>query len=154
VSPEGYEVGDDVAGALRDRLGTGDGWLAPSGAGRWRVDLPAANRAALVAAGVPAGNVLVSPWRTGGGGPFFSHREADPCGRFGLLARLLWDAYGDVTSAPLTEAFVATRGVAEQLFSTYLLPFEIIALLLLVAVVAASWVARRPDETDEKESGS
>lgn len=72
----------------------------------------------------------------------------------GLLARLIWDAYGDVTSEPLTEAFVATRGVAEQLFSTYLLPFEIIALLLLVAVVAASWVARRPEESEEKESGS
>lgn len=71
----------------------------------------------------------------------------------GLLARLIWDAYGDVTSEPLTEAFVATRGVAEQLFSTYLLPFEIIALLLLVAVVAASWVARRP-ESEEKEPGS
>jgi len=71
----------------------------------------------------------------------------------GLLSRLLWDAYGSVTSEPLTEAFVATRGVAEQLFSTYLLPFEIIALLLLVAVVAASWVAR-PPAADGEENGS
>lgn len=71
----------------------------------------------------------------------------------GMMARLLWDAYGDVASPPLTEAFVATRGVAEQLFSTYLLPFEIIALLLLVAVVAASWVAR-PPESEDTEGGS
>jgi NADH-quinone oxidoreductase subunit J len=73
---------------------------------------------------------------------------------FGALARLLWDAYGAAAAPPLTEEFTATRGLAELLFSTYLLPFEIIGLLLLVAVVAASWVARRPsDDEPEVEGG-
>jgi NADH-quinone oxidoreductase subunit J len=72
---------------------------------------------------------------------------------FGALVRLIQDAYGDAVAPPLTEQFTATKGLAELLFSTYLLPFEIIGLLLLVAVVAASWVARRPsdDEPDAAE---
>jgi NADH-quinone oxidoreductase subunit J len=72
---------------------------------------------------------------------------------FGALARLVWDAYGGAEAPRLTEEFAATRGLAELLFSTYLLPFEVIGLLLLVAVVAASWVARRPsDDEPEPES--
>jgi NADH-quinone oxidoreductase subunit J len=65
---------------------------------------------------------------------------------FGALARLFWDAHGADQTPALTKEFTSTRGVAELLFSTYLLPFEIIGLLLLVAVVAASWVARRPED--------
>lgn len=64
---------------------------------------------------------------------------------FGVLTRLLWEAHGAATPPALTEEFTSTRGISELLFSTYLLPFEIIGLLLLVAVVAASWVARKPD---------
>jgi NADH-quinone oxidoreductase subunit J len=67
---------------------------------------------------------------------------------FGALARLIWEAYDGVEAPRLTAEFVATRGLAEMLFSTYLLPFEIIGLLLLVAVVAASWVARRPSDDE------
>ena len=63
----------------------------------------------------------------------------------GALARMFWIARDDRTPPELDDAFVSLRGVSEQLFSTYLLPFEIIGLLLLVAVVAASWVARRED---------
>jgi NADH-quinone oxidoreductase subunit J len=69
---------------------------------------------------------------------------------FGVLARLFSEAHGADEARALTAEFTSSRGVAELLFSTYLLPFEIIGLLLLVAVVAASWVARRPeDETTE-----
>ena len=67
---------------------------------------------------------------------------------FGALSRLLWEAHGASEAPALTEEFTSTRGIAELLFSTYLLPFEIIGLLLLVAVVAASWVARRPEEAE------
>jgi NADH-quinone oxidoreductase subunit J len=63
----------------------------------------------------------------------------------GALCRLLWDAHGTAQAAPLDASFVAMRGVSELLFSVYLLPFEMIGLLLLVAVVAASWVARRSE---------
>jgi NADH-quinone oxidoreductase subunit J len=44
---------------------------------------------------------------------------------------------------PLTPQGVSLTGLAQQLFGDYLLPFEIIGLLLLVAVVAATVVARR-----------
>jgi NADH-quinone oxidoreductase subunit J len=64
----------------------------------------------------------------------------------GALCRLLWDAHADATPAPLDASFTSLRGVSDLLFSTYLLPFEMIGLLLLVAVVAASWVARRAEE--------
>jgi NADH-quinone oxidoreductase subunit J len=73
---------------------------------------------------------------------------------FGAVARLLWEAHGGATPPPLTAGFVGTRSVAEALFSTYLLPFELIALLLLVAVVAASWVARRPERDEDEEAPS
>jgi NADH-quinone oxidoreductase subunit J len=65
---------------------------------------------------------------------------------FGALARLFWEAHGATSAPELTPEFTATKGAAELLFSTYLLPFEIIGVLLLVAVVAASWVARRPQD--------
>jgi len=71
---------------------------------------------------------------------------------FGALARLFWDAHQVAPQTPLDQDFVSTSGIAELLFSTYLLPFEVIALLLLVAVVAASWVARRPADDSEEES--
>ena len=62
----------------------------------------------------------------------------------GAVMRLFWAAHSGSTPPPLdTEAF-GLKAVATELFSVYLLPFEIIGLLLLVAVVAASWVAKRP----------
>jgi NADH-quinone oxidoreductase subunit J len=64
----------------------------------------------------------------------------------GSLCRLLWDAHGTAQAPPLEAGFVSMRGVSELLFSVYLLPFEMIGLLLLVAVVAASWVARRSED--------
>jgi len=71
---------------------------------------------------------------------------------FGAMARLLWEAHGAAQAPALTPAFVSTTALAELLFSTYLLPFEVIALLLLVAVVAASWVARRRSAEEEEEA--
>jgi NADH-quinone oxidoreductase subunit J len=47
---------------------------------------------------------------------------------------------------PLTPESVSLKGLASDLFSTYLLPFEIVGLLLLVAVIGATVAARRPDE--------
>ena len=69
---------------------------------------------------------------------------------FAMLARLFWEAHAAQAPPQLSPSFVSTGGVARELFSTYLLPFEVIALLLLVAVVAASWVARRPDPSEEE----
>jgi len=68
----------------------------------------------------------------------------------GAVCRLLWDAHADSTLPPLDPAFASLRGISEILFSTYLLPFELIGLLLLIAVVAATWAAKR-DEGDSEE---
>ncbi|HVT57462.1 MAG TPA: NADH-quinone oxidoreductase subunit J [Thermoanaerobaculia bacterium] len=61
----------------------------------------------------------------------------------GILALLLWRSGGG-RPAPLTEAAVALPALAWELFHDYLLPFEIVGLLLLVAVIGATVVARRP----------
>jgi YfiH family protein len=86
VSPDTYRVGDDVAEALAAAVG--DEVLAPSGDGGWLVDLVEGNRRSLVARGVAAERIVTAGMATGNQGPFFSDREARPCGRFGLLARL------------------------------------------------------------------
>ena len=72
----------------------------------------------------------------------------------GALARLFWNAYSGATLQPLTPDSVSLAAVARDLFGTYLLPFEMIGLLLLVAVVAASWVAQKADPGDPADPAS
>jgi NADH-quinone oxidoreductase subunit J len=60
-----------------------------------------------------------------------------------LLVYLGWRA-GLPELAPLSPQQVSLTALAQQLFGHYLLPFEMIGLLLLVAVVGATVVARRP----------
>lgn len=62
----------------------------------------------------------------------------------GAAIRLFWAEYSATETLPLDTAAFSLHAVAQELFSRYLLPFELIGLLLLVAVVAASWIARRP----------
>ncbi len=62
----------------------------------------------------------------------------------GTLLAILWRTYGAESLDPLTEELVAIKPLAALLFDRYLLAFELIGLLLLVAVVAAGIVARRP----------
>ena len=62
----------------------------------------------------------------------------------GMVATLLLRGGRAGAPAPLTAALVSFHGLAADLFSIYLLPFEIVGLLLLVAVIAASAVAKRP----------
>lgn len=50
----------------------------------------------------------------------------------------------EAAPAPLTEDLVSLKGLAWALFNQYLLPFEIVGLLLLVAVIGATVAARRP----------
>ncbi len=52
---------------------------------------------------------------------------------------------------PLTAESVSLKALAAELFSVYLLPFEIVGLLLLVAVIGATVAARRPGGTDTDE---
>lgn len=64
----------------------------------------------------------------------------------GMLALLFWNA-GRIDPGPLTEELVSMKGLAREMFSGYLLPFEIVGLLLLVAVIGATVVARKPPQT-------
>lgn len=57
---------------------------------------------------------------------------------------LLLPTLGTGGHGPLTEELVSLSGLAQELFAEYLLPFEIVGLLLLVAVIGATVVARRP----------
>ena len=89
VPPERYQVGDDVAAAARASFpGEAGEVLRPDGTGRWRFDLVAANRRVLLDAGVAARNISACGIGTGEGTPFFSHRAAQPCGRFAAIAAL------------------------------------------------------------------
>jgi copper oxidase (laccase) domain-containing protein len=89
IGPDRYQVGDDVADAVRAALGEHATLaLRPDSTGRWLLDLWAANRIILTEAGVAGEHIHVAAISTGPPGPFFSHRAARPCGRFGLIARL------------------------------------------------------------------
>lgn len=88
VAPDAYEVGAEVAAATEACLGEAGDEVLSHNAGCWHLDLWAANRLLLVKAGVPADQVHLAAVPTGARGPFYSHRAEQPCGRFGLLARL------------------------------------------------------------------
>jgi NADH-quinone oxidoreductase subunit J len=62
----------------------------------------------------------------------------------GVLAAASWGLYGDAAQVPLTEDHVALEVLAAELFADYLLTFELVGLLLLVAVIAATVLAARP----------
>ncbi|MFY9822864.1 MAG: NADH-quinone oxidoreductase subunit J [Thermoanaerobaculia bacterium] len=65
----------------------------------------------------------------------------------GMIGLAVWRS-GLPVPPPLTEDLVSLKGLAAALFSDYLLPFEIVGLLLLVAVIGATVAARRaPDDS-------
>ena len=61
----------------------------------------------------------------------------------GLLATWFVAAQGDAQPQALVSEDVALVPLARALFSKYLLPFEIVGVLLLAAVIAATALARR-----------
>ena len=88
IGDDRYQVGAEVATAAESAFGEDVGAvIRADGTGRWLFDLVAANRLVLSEAGVADGNVHVAAYVTGGG-MFFSDREARPCGRLALVARL------------------------------------------------------------------
>jgi NADH-quinone oxidoreductase subunit J len=59
----------------------------------------------------------------------------------GLLGYSLWDGFGDQEIGDLLVQ--RTAEVSDSIFSTYLLPFEMISVLLLAALIGAIVLARR-----------
>ncbi len=68
-----------------------------------------------------------------------------------ILGSQFFAAQGSAHTAELTPDAVALVPLARKLFTTYLLPFEIVGLLLLAAVVAATALARRSAPRDREE---
>ncbi|TNF77841.1 MAG: NADH-quinone oxidoreductase subunit J [Acidobacteria bacterium] len=69
-----------------------------------------------------------------------------------IVGSISLQAYTGRFLEALTPESVAIEPLARELFSTYLLPFEIIGLLLLAAVVGATVLARKQDAVSpEKE---
>ncbi len=64
------------------------GVTRPDGPGHWLVDLVAANRQQLLRSGLTPAHIAHCGLTTADE-DFFSDRAERPCGRFGLLARLL-----------------------------------------------------------------
>ena len=62
----------------------------------------------------------------------------------GFLGMLLWRTHGPDTLDALTPDYLSIHRLSWELFTTWLLPFELVGLLLLVAVVAAYTMARAP----------
>ena len=62
----------------------------------------------------------------------------------GFLGMLLWRTHGPDTLDALTPDYLSIHRLSWELFTTWLLPFELVGLLLLVAVVAAYAMARAP----------
>lgn len=88
IGPCCYEIGPQVATQVRDAFPEGDRWLLPQASGAIHLDLWAANREQLAAAGV--GQVEVAGLCTAcHTEEFFSHRaEGGRTGRFGVMAAL------------------------------------------------------------------
>jgi len=59
----------------------------------------------------------------------------------GLMGYALWDEYRDKEIGSLVVQ--RTAAVSDSIFSTYLLPFEVISVLLLAALIGAIVLARR-----------
>jgi hypothetical protein len=88
--PARYQVDQEVYNALAGAVAPhplAPGVADPDGPGHWRVDLMAANRQQLVAAGVTPAHILDCGVTTADD-DYFSDRASRPCGRFALMARL------------------------------------------------------------------
>jgi NADH-quinone oxidoreductase subunit J len=65
----------------------------------------------------------------------------------GTLAGLFYSTWkGTPTPAPVVES-TTTVAIGELLMTTYLLPFEIASVVLVVALIGAAWNARRGSKT-------
>ena len=65
-----------------------------------------------------------------------------------ITALVGWAAIQTDWGLAAEAAGAAVEAIAEAVFTTYALPFEIISLLLLVAIIGAIYLARRPEEDE------
>ena len=87
------------------------------------------------------------------GGEDLVNRRMRPIGlviavaMFGVMGYALWDYFGDtrleLVGLSTAELGQTTAQVADELFLTYLIPFEVVSVLLLAALTGAIVLARR-----------
>jgi NADH:ubiquinone oxidoreductase subunit 6 (subunit J) len=70
----------------------------------------------------------------------------------GILALVGWAVIRTDWGGALQVVAAGVEAIATALFTVYALPFEIISLLLLAAIIGAIYLARRPEE-DERAGG-
>ena len=85
----------------------------------------------------------------GGGGLQRAFAAAGSITFAALLGGLLWARHRYLPTPELTEEFVSPKSLSAVLFSDFLLPFEMVGLLLLAAVIAATVLARRTSKGGE-----
>ena len=66
----------------------------------------------------------------------------------GMIGLVGWAIVQTDWSLAAEVAGAAVEAIADAVFTTYALPFEIISLLLLVAIIGAIYLARRPEEDE------
>ena len=66
----------------------------------------------------------------------------------GITGLVLWAVIQTDWAAAAEVAGATVDAIATALFTVYALPFEIISLLLLVAIIGAIYLARRPEEDE------
>ncbi|WP_027717349.1 peptidoglycan editing factor PgeF [Desulfovirgula thermocuniculi] len=88
IGPCCYQVGEDVAGRVRESLSSWPELLVPGGPGKWHLDLREANRRLLLEAGLDPANIAVAELCTCCRQDlFFSHRGSR--GRTGRMAAFI-----------------------------------------------------------------
>jgi NADH-quinone oxidoreductase subunit J len=66
----------------------------------------------------------------------------------GILALVVWAVIQTDWGGAADVVGAGVDAIATALFTVYALPFEIISLLLLVAIIGAIYLARRPEEDE------
>ncbi len=79
------------------------------------------------------------------------HRQALIAGPIALaFAGLVgWAVISTDWGVAVTTVAVGVNAIATSLFTDYALPFEILSLLLLVAIIGAIYLARRPEDEEQ-----
>jgi len=78
------------------------------------------------------------------------HRQLPLAGLVAVVTTglIIWAAVETDWGLAATTAAAAVGAIATAVFTTYALPFEILAMLLLVAIIGAIYLARRPEDDE------
>jgi len=70
----------------------------------------------------------------------------------GTLSGLFYSTWSEARTPPLTLQ-ATTKPLGELLMTSYMLPFEVASVVLLVALIGAAWMARRTKKTRSEQMG-